>query len=138
MNTTMADGASERLDAQIADALFGQPGMSKLDVANRLRQLRGEGSALLADAGNSVSPSPADQDAPEIERLRSLVSRILSTVSLGHQTGPYAYAGEDFGGYLLEAKGDCHTILRMLPALAARQPVAPTCNATGENVAVRS
>jgi len=47
MNTTMADGASERLDAQIADALFGQPGMSKLDVANRLRQLRGDGEPLL-------------------------------------------------------------------------------------------
>jgi len=50
MNTTMADGASERLDAQIADALFGQPGMSKLDVANRLRELRGNGGALLGSA----------------------------------------------------------------------------------------
>lgn len=47
MNTTMADGASERLDAQIADALFGQPGMSKLDVANQLRLLRGNGKPLL-------------------------------------------------------------------------------------------
>lgn len=47
MNTTMADGASERLDAQIADALFGQPGMSKLDVANQLRLLRGKGGPLL-------------------------------------------------------------------------------------------
>lgn len=40
MSTNMADGAAQRLDAQIADALFGQPGMSKLDVANLLRQLR--------------------------------------------------------------------------------------------------
>ncbi|MBN4937301.1 hypothetical protein JY409_04495 [Stenotrophomonas maltophilia] len=47
MNTTMADGAEQRLDAQIADALFGQPGMSKMDVANRLRQLRGNGKPLL-------------------------------------------------------------------------------------------
>jgi hypothetical protein len=47
MNTSMADGASERLDAQIADALFGQPGMSKIDVTNRLRQLRGTGAPLL-------------------------------------------------------------------------------------------
>jgi len=51
----MADGASERLDAQIADALFGQPGMSKMDVANRLRQLRGNGAPLLSDVGNPVS-----------------------------------------------------------------------------------
>lgn len=57
MNTTMADGASERLDAQVADALFGQPGMSKLDVTNRLRQLRGTGAPLLADVGNPVSVS---------------------------------------------------------------------------------
>ncbi|HGM6773282.1 TPA: hypothetical protein ACKQAW_003891 [Stenotrophomonas maltophilia] len=47
MNTTMADGANERLDAQIAEALFGQPGMSKMDVANRVRELRGDGPALL-------------------------------------------------------------------------------------------
>jgi hypothetical protein len=47
MNTTMADGAEQRLDAQIADALFGQPGMSKMDVANRVRELRGDGPALL-------------------------------------------------------------------------------------------
>ncbi|MDZ5841735.1 hypothetical protein U4I66_07775 [Stenotrophomonas maltophilia] len=47
MNTTMADGAEQRLDAQIAEALFGQPGMSKMDVANLVRELRGDGPALL-------------------------------------------------------------------------------------------
>ncbi len=47
MNTTMADVAHDRLDAQIAEALFGQPGMSKMDVANRVRELRGDGPALL-------------------------------------------------------------------------------------------
>lgn len=57
--------------------------------------------------------------APEIEQLGKLVSSILSTVSLGHQTGPHAYAGEDFGRYLREATSDCRTILRMLPTLAA-------------------
>ncbi|MDH2023622.1 hypothetical protein N5J29_12735 [Stenotrophomonas sp. GD03680] len=55
MNTTMADGANERLDAQIAEALFGQPGMSKMDVANRVRELRGDGPALLV-------PREAGQD----------------------------------------------------------------------------
>ncbi|HEL3174765.1 MULTISPECIES: hypothetical protein [Stenotrophomonas] len=63
MNTTMADGASERLDAQIADALFGQPGMSKMDVANRLRQLRGDGDALLGSAAYPAAwmwPHPED------------------------------------------------------------------------------
>ncbi len=163
MNTTMADGAEQRLDAQIAEALFGQPGMSKMDVANRVRELRGDGPALLvgrqpasvgqidaetlwwlqdaintmAEGGNqshvrflqrlhdtlSVHPSPGGQDAPEIEQLQQLVSSILNTVSLGYQTGPYAYAGEDFGAYLHEATGKCRTVLRALSALAARQPM---------------
>ncbi|WP_459061821.1 hypothetical protein [Stenotrophomonas sp. PSU-St15] len=55
MNTTMADGAEQRLDAQIAEALFDQPGMSKMDVANRVRELRGDGPALLG-------PREAGQD----------------------------------------------------------------------------
>lgn len=72
----------------------------------------------------SAQPSPGGQgDAPEIEQIRTLVSSILSTVSLGHQKGPYAYAGEDFGRYLAEATRDCRAILRALSDLAARQPV---------------
>ncbi|MGY5941592.1 hypothetical protein [Stenotrophomonas forensis] len=71
----------------------------------------------------SAQPSPGGQWAPEIEQLHKLVSSILSTVSLGYQTGPYAYAGEDFGGYLHEAASNCRTILRGLSNIAARQPV---------------
>ena len=55
MNTTMADGVHDRLDAQIAEALFGQPGMSKMDVANRVRELRGDGPALLV--GGQTAPA---------------------------------------------------------------------------------
>lgn len=77
-----------------------------------------------AIAALSAQPSPGGQgDAPEIEQIRTLVSSILSTVSLGHQKGPYAYAGEDFGRYLAEATRDCRAILRALSDLAARQPV---------------
>ncbi|MBH1388641.1 hypothetical protein I5U29_07760 [Stenotrophomonas maltophilia] len=64
MNSSMADGASERLDAQIADALFGQPGMSKLDVANRLRQLRGAGAPVLA-ARSQVETRRFDSSAED-------------------------------------------------------------------------
>lgn len=71
----------------------------------------------------SAQPSPGGQWGPEIEQLHKLVSSILSTVSLGYQTGPYAYAGEDFGGYLHEAASNCRTILRGLSNIAARQPV---------------
>ncbi|WP_277381583.1 hypothetical protein [Stenotrophomonas maltophilia] len=58
MNTTMADGAEQRLDAQIAEALFGQPGMSKMDVANRVRELRGDGPALLVPRGQGDARIP--------------------------------------------------------------------------------
>jgi hypothetical protein len=82
-------------------------------------ELRGEYVPLYL----SAQPSPGGQDAPEIEQLRALVYSILSTVSLGHQKGPYAYAGEDFGRHLAEAARDCRTILRGLSDIAARQPV---------------
>lgn len=66
MNHELADGAHDRLDAQIAEALFGQPGMSKMDVANLVRDLRGDGPALLVDGptggsarlGDSLPPLP--------------------------------------------------------------------------------
>ncbi|RXK68641.1 hypothetical protein ERT44_05325 [Stenotrophomonas sp. MA5] len=63
-NTAMTDGANERLDAQIAEALFGQPGMSKMDVANRVRELRGDGPALLADVQPGGRVRLGDQAAP--------------------------------------------------------------------------
>jgi len=61
-------------------------------------------------------------DGLDVERLKKLISSIHSTVSLGHQSGPHAYAGEDFGRYLAEAAGACQQIMRALAALAARQP----------------
>ena len=62
-------------------------------------------------------------DALYIEWLKERISSIYSTVSLGHQTGPYAYAGEDFSRHLTEAASDCRKIMRVLSALAAHQPV---------------
>lgn len=46
---TMADGAAQRLVAQIADALFGQPGLTLMELAEKVRRLRGEGVPLLTD-----------------------------------------------------------------------------------------
>jgi hypothetical protein len=62
--------------------------------------------------------------ALDVARLKKLIFSIHSTVSLGHQTGPHAYAGEDFGIYLAEAARDCREIMGLLAALAARQPGA--------------
>jgi len=47
MNTTMADGAHDRLVAQIGEALFDQPGMILTELANRLRLARGGGGPLM-------------------------------------------------------------------------------------------
>lgn len=58
----------------------------------------------------------------DVEQLKNLVSSVHRTVSLGHQRGPHAYSGEDFGRYLAEAARDCRQIMGLLDALAARQP----------------
>ncbi|WP_329914527.1 hypothetical protein [Stenotrophomonas sp. SMYL86] len=103
MNNNMAERASERLDAQIADALFGQPGMSKMDVANRLRELRGDGAPVLSDTGIPTSPSTAGQGDALAEAARRVVSDIDS---------------DDYHGEISEA-----TYAALQSALAARQPV---------------
>lgn len=54
MNTTMADGAHDRLVAQIGEALFDQPGMTLTEIANQVREARGSGPALLLPAGGSA------------------------------------------------------------------------------------
>ncbi len=46
MNTEMADGAAQRCVAQIGEALFGQPGMTLVEIANR----RAEIEALVKNA----------------------------------------------------------------------------------------
>lgn len=47
MNTEMADGAAQRCVAQIGEALFGQPGMTLVEIANR----RAEIERVVKDAG---------------------------------------------------------------------------------------
>ncbi|MEN5419032.1 hypothetical protein ABE543_07010 [Stenotrophomonas sp. TWI169] len=69
MNHELADGAHDRLDAQIAEALFGQPGMSKMDVANRVRELRGDGPALLVGGSHGSEVQVADGPWPEIDAI---------------------------------------------------------------------
>lgn len=81
MNTTMADGAEQRLDAQIAEALFGQPGMSKMDVANRVRELRGDGPALLVDG----QTAPAGQiDAETLWWLQDAINTMAEGGNQSH------------------------------------------------------
>ncbi|WP_312252755.1 hypothetical protein [Stenotrophomonas sp.] len=45
MNTTMADGAAQRLVAQIGEALFGQPGLTLMELAEKVKASgRGHGN----------------------------------------------------------------------------------------------
>lgn len=154
MNTTMADGASERLDAQIADALFGQPGMSKLDVANRLRELRGNGGALLGSAAYPAAwmwPHPEDgsvrftadgdvaSEAASMGRAVSALHRVpvqedARPSPAGQENGPWpeidmiladAYSA---GAEGLQFKGIARraAVRAAVAAFAARQPVGAT------------
>lgn len=83
MNTTMVDGAEQRLDAQIAEERFGQPGMSKMDVANRVRELRGDGPALLvAVQGDALASLQQEYDRllAAFDRQVEAAEKIAATV----------------------------------------------------------
>lgn len=112
--------------------LAGQQGRHPLDVASDPE------GVLIHDFSKPLLAATGKQQVGEvlggaldIAWLKERISSIYSTVSLGHQTGAHAYAGEDFGRYLAEAAGDCREIMRALGAIAARQPVCATCNGWG-------
>lgn len=137
MNSNMAEGASERLDAQIADALFGQPGMSKMDVANRLRELRGAGTPLLCSScyglgvigytsgqtpeqfeqgeypcpDCAAQPSPAGHNDALVDTARRNIRQFISKASFSSSVDK-------------QAALSCVDVLE--EALAARQPVGAT------------
>ncbi|MBH1835510.1 hypothetical protein I5T88_06430 [Stenotrophomonas maltophilia] len=114
MNHELADGAHDRLDAQIAEALFGQPGMSKMDVANRVRELRGDGPALLVD----VQPGGRVRlgDRPTIEkRARELLASAYA------DTGAPALLVDEVRGGKHDTASD-NAALRAIVAALAAQP----------------
>ncbi|WP_312237037.1 hypothetical protein [Stenotrophomonas sp.] len=104
------------------EAEFAIPGASPVSVYSAEQMQDYARDALAATGKQQVGELQGD--ALDVEWLKERISSIHSTVSLGHQTGPHAYAGEDFGRYLAEAAGACQQIMRALAALAARQPVA--------------
>ncbi|OBU61952.1 hypothetical protein [Stenotrophomonas maltophilia] len=150
MNTTMADGAQQRLDAQIAEALFGQPGMSKMDVANRVRELRGDGPALLVgrqpasvgqidaetlwwlqDAINTMAEGGNQSHVRFLQRLHDTLSAQTSPGGQGARAllaAQYEAAGSDKRGALIRegrdhAPSTSYALRAIEAALAARQPV---------------
>ena len=90
MNTTMANGAEQRLDAQIAEALFGQPGMSKMEVANRVRELRGDGPALLVQREMGQADALLREVCAQLESLDcGACIGSLSLIHISEPTRPY-------------------------------------------------
>ncbi|HDS1648692.1 TPA: hypothetical protein QEL68_000376 [Stenotrophomonas maltophilia] len=55
MNHEMASGAVQRLVEQLGESLFDQPGMTLTEQANRVRELRGDGPALLGPRGQGYA-----------------------------------------------------------------------------------
>lgn len=112
MNTTMADGAHDRLVAQIGESLFDQPGMTLTEQANRVRELRGGGPALLGPRGQGdavvtdemvdnawhrfeAAMQASDGDAPE--------DRILSETI--DQRDRYHEMADDLAGHIAAITG---------------------------------
>jgi len=115
------------LQAAFALAATGKQQVAKKEHwLDRMAAIEGriEPSVREMEGMDEVQIGEVQGDALYIEWLKERISSIYSTVSLGHQTGPYAYAGEDFSRYLTEAASDCRKIMRVLSALAARQPGA--------------
>jgi hypothetical protein len=67
----------------------------------------------VVDGQHATPETPAEVLAD----IRRRIESIRSTTSLGYQTGPYAYAGEDMGQYLRDATDDCRDILQILGTL---------------------
>lgn len=118
---TMADGARDRLVAQIGEALFGQPGLTLMELAEKVKGMRSpfliEEEPLPADMRlGSVDyidylndqPSPAGQG-----ELSDLVERWREASLEGGPSARHYIAGLRACAGELEA------------ALAARQPVDP-------------
>ncbi|MBA0223233.1 hypothetical protein D7U74_16935 [Stenotrophomonas maltophilia] len=104
MNHELADGAVQRLGAQIAEALFDQPGMTLTEQANRLRELRGDGPALLVGGSHGSEVQVADGPWPEIDAI------LADAYSAGA-------VGLPFGGIARRA-----AVRAALAAKAAHQP----------------
>ena len=75
MSTTMADGARERLVAQIGEALFGQPGLTLMELAEKVKGDDGCPMVLVSQEFKSQ----ADYDA----EISSAIANLLRLNNLG-------------------------------------------------------
>ncbi|WP_333627847.1 hypothetical protein [Stenotrophomonas cyclobalanopsidis] len=133
---TMADGARDRLVAQIGEALFGQPGLTLMELAEKVKGMRAHaattalGFPVVIDPTVTPGtfeirpPSPAGQgDATFTFSDRAKADAL--------EAGQYGFTeadGKDLG-YTACIEACVDAICRVLelpehlPALAARQPV---------------
>ncbi|HYQ23976.1 hypothetical protein [Stenotrophomonas sp.] len=162
MNTSMADGARDRLVAQIGEALFGQPGLTLMELAEKVKgtQIATDGQSAALHA--AVSAIYFDDNSDYLSALWSVVCALNPAVGKLLERDPAAaYEATKPGNTataaqpspvsqadaLVEAarrvisdidSGDYHgeiseaTYAALQAALTARQPVAS--NQVVENV----
>ncbi len=82
---TMADGAAQRLVAQIGEALFGQPGLTLMELAEKVKGMNLHTAHAAYRTGKAIGRREA-----ELEAARQLVGEnALGTIA--REVGAYVY-----------------------------------------------
>lgn len=105
---TMADGARERLVEQIGEALFGQPGLTLMELAEKVKGMR---SPFLIEE----EPLPADMRLGSVDYLDYLSDQPSPACLDAHELWAMAQ--------LAPGEGIEDGVRRIEAAIAARQPV---------------
>jgi len=118
MNTNLAETAVDKLTAQIGEALFGQPGLDLIEIANRCNaEASRRAGALLSDAGNPVSVETRAQ-------FEAWAEPILGDNPDWRESGSGELARQAWQAALAARQPVCATVKDSL-TVAARQPLDP-------------
>jgi len=130
MNTTMADGARERLVAQIGEALFGQPGLTLMELAEKVKASQPTPSSRWA-ANGEPDPHGSRYDCERAALVMGDLSddELANAVFLHgneHPTMAQIVAGAMLPiAYLTAAKDRIRWLSRALVAASAKNGAQP-------------
>lgn len=129
MNSTMADGARERLVAQIGEALFGQPGLTLMELAEKVKASRSNAAPLGYVRAEAIKALREDDEVTGVmvhvdERTDSVPVYLAARQPAPHDV-PWQVASCAMA--MLIQKGEIHNevTVALAEAIAARQPVDP-------------
>ena len=101
MNTKMADGAAQRCVAQIGEALFGQPGLTLMELAEKVKATQpspdGQGGAwsVAESVGGRVVPAHGERGDPILlypDQVEAFASALAARQPVGE---PVAWKYQD-------------------------------------------